>query len=89
VDDVSGEERPRLGRLAAAVMRDGLFSCSTVMAQPTLQQLVEEWIRLDQNSTTRKQIESLWKEGQTEDLERRMRSADHLVKPFCGSNIIL
>ncbi|KAF8226229.1 hypothetical protein L208DRAFT_1442614 [Tricholoma matsutake] len=38
-----------------------------------LQDLVEEWLRLDQNSVTRNEIQSLWLAGNTEELEKRMR----------------
>ncbi|KAF8078187.1 hypothetical protein FPV67DRAFT_1557572 [Lyophyllum atratum] len=40
-----------------------------------LKDLVDEWLRLDQNEQTRQEIQGLWNAGDTEELERRMRSA--------------
>ncbi|KII88880.1 hypothetical protein PLICRDRAFT_159795 [Plicaturopsis crispa FD-325 SS-3] len=39
----------------------------------SLQDLVEEWLRLDKNEHTRNEIEGLWKQGNNEELERRLR----------------
>ncbi|KAH8102870.1 hypothetical protein BXZ70DRAFT_1057060, partial [Cristinia sonorae] len=39
-----------------------------------LQNLVDEWLRLDKNEETRKEVEALVTDGRTEELERRMRS---------------
>lgn len=38
----------------------------------TLADLVQEWIRLDKNPETRKEIQTLWAAGQVEELEKRM-----------------
>ncbi|KAL4249554.1 phosphohexose mutase family protein [Abortiporus biennis] len=40
----------------------------------TLDTLVEEWLRLDQNLTTRNEIEQLVSSGNTAELEKRMRT---------------
>lgn len=42
------------------------------MAAP-LEELVKEWIRLDENETTRNEVQALWDRGQTDELEKRMR----------------
>ncbi|KAG5735532.1 Phosphoglucomutase-2 [Termitomyces sp. T112] len=39
----------------------------------SLKDLVDEWLRLDQNETTRTQVQSLWQAGNISELERRMR----------------
>ncbi|KAG5645035.1 hypothetical protein DXG03_007214 [Asterophora parasitica] len=39
----------------------------------SLKDLVDEWLRLDQNQQTRQDIQTLWNAGNTEELERRMR----------------
>ncbi|KAF5386592.1 hypothetical protein D9615_001724 [Tricholomella constricta] len=39
----------------------------------SLEDLVGEWLKLDQNPETHQEIQSLWDAGNTEELERRMR----------------
>lgn len=39
----------------------------------SLRPLVEEWLLLDQNAETRQEIQKLWSEGDTIELEKRMR----------------
>ncbi|KAK4991849.1 hypothetical protein LTR50_001468 [Elasticomyces elasticus] len=39
----------------------------------SIHDLVEEWLRLDQDESTRAEIQQLWNEGNTEELERRLR----------------
>ncbi|KAJ7093102.1 hypothetical protein C8R44DRAFT_815571 [Mycena epipterygia] len=39
----------------------------------SLESLVKEWLRLDQNEATRQEIQSMWDEGRTTELEQRMR----------------
>ncbi|KAJ7716660.1 hypothetical protein DFH07DRAFT_862010 [Mycena maculata] len=41
---------------------------------PSLKFLVNEWLRLDQNEPTRQEIQRLWDQGKTVELEQRMRS---------------
>ncbi|EGN96134.1 hypothetical protein SERLA73DRAFT_170549 [Serpula lacrymans var. lacrymans S7.3] len=43
------------------------------MTDQSLEDLVKEWLRLDKNSSTRAEIEHLWKNDAIEELERRMR----------------
>lgn len=43
------------------------------MAVP-LEQLVNEWLRLDPNSITRDELRRLWDQRKTDELERRMRT---------------
>ncbi|KAJ6547199.1 hypothetical protein B0H19DRAFT_257242 [Mycena capillaripes] len=40
----------------------------------SLESLVSEWLRLDQNEATRQEIQRMWDEGNTAALEQRMRS---------------
>ncbi|KAF8652709.1 hypothetical protein AX16_004213 [Volvariella volvacea WC 439] len=40
----------------------------------TLESLVEEWLRLDQNPSTRSEIQDLWDTGNYDELEKRMRN---------------
>ncbi|KAJ3913861.1 hypothetical protein F5877DRAFT_93012 [Lentinula edodes] len=39
----------------------------------SLKELVDAWLQLDQNEVTRSEIENLWEQGDTNELERRMR----------------
>ncbi|KAJ3842905.1 hypothetical protein F5878DRAFT_606469 [Lentinula raphanica] len=39
----------------------------------SLEELVDSWLQVDQNEATRTEIQSLWKKGDTKELERRMR----------------
>jgi hypothetical protein len=39
----------------------------------SLQSLVAEWLRFDQNETTKLEIQRLWDDGNTTELEQRMR----------------
>ncbi|KAJ8584463.1 hypothetical protein M405DRAFT_826766 [Rhizopogon salebrosus TDB-379] len=41
---------------------------------PPLEDLVKEWLRLDPNESTRKEVEHLWNTNATDELEKRMRS---------------
>ncbi|KAJ7582492.1 hypothetical protein C8J56DRAFT_791746 [Mycena floridula] len=43
------------------------------MAMESLENLVQEWLRLDRNPATRAEIEELWTQGETVELEKRMR----------------
>ena len=38
-----------------------------------LQDLVEDWLRLDQNDTTRNEISKLWEARDDTELEKRLR----------------
>ncbi|KAJ3854843.1 hypothetical protein EV368DRAFT_35994 [Lentinula lateritia] len=38
-----------------------------------LKELVDAWLQLDQNEVTRSEIQNLWEQGDTNELERRMR----------------
>ncbi|KAJ6606624.1 hypothetical protein DFH09DRAFT_14666 [Mycena vulgaris] len=40
----------------------------------SLESLVNEWLRLDQNESTRQEIQNMWNEGRTTELEQRMRN---------------
>ncbi|KAJ7849080.1 hypothetical protein B0H14DRAFT_2766071 [Mycena olivaceomarginata] len=40
----------------------------------SLQSLVAEWLRFDQNETTKLEIQRLWDDGNTTELEQRMRT---------------
>ncbi|TCD63890.1 Phosphoglucomutase-3 [Steccherinum ochraceum] len=42
--------------------------------QASLQDLTHEWLRIDKNPETRKEVERLLSEGRTDELEKRMRS---------------
>ncbi|KAH7877806.1 uncharacterized protein C8R40DRAFT_1159300 [Lentinula edodes] len=39
----------------------------------SLKELVDAWLQLDQNEVTRSEIQNLWEQGDTNELERRMR----------------
>ncbi|KAJ3828110.1 hypothetical protein F5880DRAFT_1532446 [Lentinula raphanica] len=39
----------------------------------SLEELVDSWLQVDQNEATRTEIQSLWKKGDTKELEKRMR----------------
>jgi len=39
----------------------------------SLKELVDAWLRTDQNEATRSEIQTLWEKGDTKELERRMR----------------
>ncbi|KAG9056419.1 Phosphoglucomutase-3 [Serendipita sp. 407] len=41
---------------------------------PTLKDLVDSWLQADQNEDTRADIQTLWEEGNTAELERRLRN---------------
>ncbi|EPQ58748.1 hypothetical protein GLOTRDRAFT_104172 [Gloeophyllum trabeum ATCC 11539] len=40
---------------------------------PSIEKLVKEWLRLDKNESTRKEIELLWQQRRTDELEKRLR----------------
>ncbi|KAJ7702443.1 hypothetical protein B0H17DRAFT_1044354 [Mycena rosella] len=40
----------------------------------SLEALVNEWLHLDQNEATRQEIQHMWNEGKTTELEQRMRN---------------
>ncbi|ORX85444.1 hypothetical protein K493DRAFT_319967 [Basidiobolus meristosporus CBS 931.73] len=44
------------------------------MATPTIQELAQEWIRLDRNPKTRAEIENLVNENNFDELEKRLRN---------------
>ncbi|KAI0061669.1 hypothetical protein BV25DRAFT_1907908 [Artomyces pyxidatus] len=41
---------------------------------PTLQDLVDGWLQLDKNAENRQEIEKLWADGDTNELEKRLRT---------------
>ncbi|KIJ69608.1 hypothetical protein HYDPIDRAFT_80976 [Hydnomerulius pinastri MD-312] len=41
---------------------------------PSLEHLVKEWLRLDPNEKTKKEVQTLWDEQKTDELEKRMRT---------------
>ncbi|KAI0688767.1 hypothetical protein BC835DRAFT_1371479 [Cytidiella melzeri] len=47
------------------------------MSAAALSDLVAEWLRLDRNETTRKEIEALVARNDNDELERRMRYVLH------------
>jgi hypothetical protein len=44
----------------------------------SLESLVQDWLRLDQNEKTKKEIQDLWDTGNKDELEKRMRQ---ITKP--------
>ncbi|KAJ3881494.1 hypothetical protein F5051DRAFT_106628 [Lentinula edodes] len=46
---------------------------TTMSSSTSLKELVDAWLQLDQNEVTRSEIQNLWEQGDTNELERRMR----------------
>ncbi|KAG6910908.1 hypothetical protein DXG01_006591 [Tephrocybe rancida] len=60
----------------------------------TLKDLVDDWLKLDQNPTTHAEIQSLWEAGNVDELEKRMRvriefgTAGKGIFMACGISIL-